>query len=175
MSRANNLRVELVTAERTGDLDDARRLFLEYAETLPFDLGYQNFDREMAQFPGDYAAPKGALYLARVDERAAGAIGVRPLGQLEGEIKRLYIRPDFRGLGLGRRLVRAVIDQGKIIGYRALRLDTVRNVMAEAEALYKSMGFREIAAYYESEVPNTAYYELALDEELPQEPGGSDG
>ncbi len=154
--------IRLIGVEAAKDIAAVRGLFLEYAESLPFDLGYQNFADEIAEFPGQYAPPKGGLILARVDGATAGAVGLRPLDAAVGEIKRLYVRPDYRGLGLGAKLVDAIVGCGRRTGYAALRLDTIRGLMEGAEILYRRRGFIEIAAYYENPMADAVYYELRL-------------
>ena len=154
--------VHVEEAVREPEVDAVRALFVEYAGTLPFDLDYQGFDNEISAFPGKYAPPGGVLQLAHVDDMPAGAIGLRPLAPDVAEVKRLYVRPTYQGLGIGRLLVERVIESGRRIGYRKLRLDTIRDLMAPAEALYRSVGFNEIPPYYENPIPNAVYYELKL-------------
>lgn len=154
--------VQLIGATTAPDIEAVRDIFVEYAGTLPFDLAYQNFAAEISEFPGQYAPPEGYLLLVRVDGAAAGAVGVRPLSPEIGEIKRLYVRPGHRGLGLGSRLVHAVVAQGRSIGYRALRLDTIGGLMADAERLYRDIGFTEIESYYDGAIDGTVFYELSL-------------
>jgi len=145
---------------------DTRQLFLDYASSLDFDLGYQGFDREMENFPGDYDRPDGALVLTRVDGVAAGAVGLRrmnddpDLGRI-CEMKRLYVRDGFRGLSLGRSLVEGVLREGRSMGYSAMRLDTV-STMTEAIGLYQSLGFSAIGSYNDSPLDNARYYQLLL-------------
>ena len=152
--------VRLFEPHLSADIGAARALFEEYASTLPFDLDYQNFDAEISGFPGEYARPRGCLILAHVDGAAAGAVGLRPIQNDIAEVKRLYVRPAFRGLKLGYRLVEAVVRAGKEIGYAALRLDTIRGLMANAETLYRDAGFIEIAPYYDNPIEGAVYYEL---------------
>ncbi len=140
---------------------DARTLLLEYAESLDVDLSFQNFDRELCEFPGSYLPPTGALLLGTCDGQLAGSAAMRGLGQETCEMKRLFVRPAFRGLGVGRVLAVAVIDAARDTGYRRLRLDTLPS-MHDAQRLYRALGFREIDAYYENPVPGTRYLELDL-------------
>lgn len=144
-----------------GGLAHVRSLFVEYVEWLGEDLGFQGFDEEMESFPGDYAPPEGVLLLARVDGSAAGAVGLRPLGDGACEMKRMYVRPPWRSLRIGRRLAERVIAEARRIGYRAMRLDTLERLTA-ADALYRSLGFRRIDAYYDNPLDGVRYYELDL-------------
>jgi ribosomal protein S18 acetylase RimI-like enzyme len=148
----------------TGDTDIAtiRALFLEYADGLGFSLCFQKFDDELASLPGDYAPPTGGLWIARVDGAIAGCVGLRPLEPGIGEIKRLYLRPAFRGLRLGRRMAETAIATARQSGCRAIRLDTV-DEMTEAQSLYRSLGFRERPPYGSHRHPRLRYFELALD------------
>jgi ribosomal protein S18 acetylase RimI-like enzyme len=148
-------------AASSSRLEAVRRLFREYADSLGVDLGFQGFDEELATLPGRYAPPDGRLLIALDGARAAGCIAVRRFDPVTGEVKRLYVRPAARGRGLGRALAREVIEAGREIGYRRLVLDTLEP-MAEARELYRSFGFREIAAYYPNPLPGAIYMELAL-------------
>jgi putative acetyltransferase len=151
-----------------ADYDAIKALFVEYAESLGFSLVYQDFDSELAQFASIYARPTGALLLARVDGAAAGAVALRRLAPEIGEMKRLYVRPAYRGLctgeglSIGRTLAIGIVAEGQALGFRRLRLDTVAGKMDAAIRLYRSMGFVEISPYYPSPIRNTVYMELAL-------------
>ena len=136
-------------ARSAADVAAAKALFLEYAGTLGFSLDFQGFDDEMAAFPGGYAPPKGALFVAERDGAIVGAVGLRDLGEDRCEMKRLYLRPAARSGGLGRRLAEAIVAEGRRLGYRAMRLDTMPG-MERALALYRAMGFREVAPYYDN-------------------------
>jgi ribosomal protein S18 acetylase RimI-like enzyme len=153
--------VAITAVETPREVEQVRELFREYAESLGVDLGFQDFDRELRELPGDYAAPSGRLLLARVETQAAGCVGLRNLGERVCEMKRLYIRAGFRRLGLGRKLAEAIVAEGRAAGYRAMRLDTLPSMDA-ARALYRSLGFRPIAPYRFNPVPGTEYLELQL-------------
>ena len=157
--------VQLIRLATSADeIAQARALFGEYAASLDIDLCFQNFDEELATLPGAYAPPRGRLLLGGPIDRPLGCIALRPLPNGDaaiGEVKRLYVRPDGRGSGLGRALVRHVLDDALAIGYRELKLDTLRT-MRSARALYESLGFRECAAYYRNPIKGVCYMSLAL-------------
>lgn len=145
-----------------AELAQIRDLFLEYAQSLGFSLCFQNFDKELENLPGDYALPNGRLLLAEYDGELAGCGALRRLDQGTCEMKRLYLRPRFRGKGLGRALAEKLITEARAIGYRRMRLDTVEPVMKAAVAMYREMGFREIEPYCENPIAGALYMELAL-------------
>ena len=143
------------------DLDVVRGLFNEYAGGLGVDLCFQDFDRELASLPGDYAPPAGRLLLAWEDEQAVGCGALRKLDAGACEMKRLYVRTAARGKGLGRRMAEALIGEARLIGYDRMRLDTLPS-MGEAITLYRSLGFVPIAPYRKNPVPGALFLELAL-------------
>ena len=144
-----------------ASVDEARTLFLEYAEALGVDLCFQGFDRELAGLPGDYARPAGRLLAARAGGQLLGCVALRALGDGACEMKRLYVRPAARRSGTGRALAEAVIDAARSEGYERMQLDTLPQ-MVEAQPLYASLGFREIEPYYGNPVPGARFLELAL-------------
>jgi len=144
-----------------ADLSTVRELFVEYSRTLGFELDFQDFDDELDTLPGAYAPPGGALLLAEVGGDPVGCIGLRPLEQGCCELKRMYVRPERRGLGIGRALALAVIDAARECGYERMRLDTI-DTMTPAIALYDSLGFVEIPAYRPNPIPGAAFFELEL-------------
>jgi putative acetyltransferase len=152
----------LIPAESPAQIAQARELFLEYAQSLGFSLCFQNFDDELAKLPGDYAPPEGRLLLAECEGELAGCVALHRLDQDICEMKRLYLRPQFRGKGLGRILAERIIAEARLIGYRRMRLDTVEPVMKDAVAMYRRFGFKEIAPYCPNPNPGVLYMELAL-------------
>jgi ribosomal protein S18 acetylase RimI-like enzyme len=154
--------LEIINAETDEHIAIARELFLEYADSLGFSLCFQNFEQELAGLPGRYAAPAGRLLLALDDGQAAGCAALQSIDEETCEMKRLYVRPAFRGRGIGRTLAQAVIAEAREIGYTAMRLDTIPSKMAEAVVLYERLGFREIPPYRENPFPEALYMELAL-------------
>ncbi len=161
-------RIHIASPRDAADIDAIAGLFREYAGSLGFSLDYQDFETELAGLPGKYAPPEGALLLATVDGAAAGAVALRQLEPGICEMKRLYVRPDYRGerlqdgQSIGRALAHRIVEVGRAAGYRRLRLDTIGDRMEAAIKLYRSMGFTEIAPYYPSPVAGTVYMELVL-------------
>jgi len=149
-------------AESPSQLRQARELFLEYAQSLGFSLCFQNFDKELTELPGDYAPPSGRLLLAEFEGELAGCVALHKFEANICEMKRLYLRPKFRGKGLGRVLAETIIAVAQTIGYKTMRLDTVEPVMKNAVAMYGRLGFREIAPYRANPMPGTLYMELEL-------------
>jgi ribosomal protein S18 acetylase RimI-like enzyme len=142
-------------------VDTARDLFREYAQAIATDLEYQGFAAELAALPAPYVPPAGALLIAHAGTDVAGCVALRPLDAHMGEMKRLYVRPAYRSVGLGRRLVEAMIHAAREAGHRELRLDTLPG-MTSAQALYRQLGFVEIPPYSETHLPGTRFYALRL-------------
>jgi ribosomal protein S18 acetylase RimI-like enzyme len=153
---------EIAQAAATEQIIAIRELFLEYAQSLNFSLCFQSFENELAGLPGDYAPPQGRLWLAAHGPQLAGCVALHKLEGETCEMKRLYVRPQFRGKGLGRVLAERVVADAREIGYKRLRLDTVEPVMPDAVALYRKLGFREIAPYRENPIAGALYMELEL-------------
>jgi putative acetyltransferase len=162
--RAQGFRI--YPAKSDAQIEHIRELFLEYAKSLGFSLCFQGFDKELAGLPGDYAPPEGRLYLAEYEGKLAGCAALHKSGAGIAEMKRLYLRPEFRGKGLGRILAERIVQDAYDIGYTKLRLDTVEPVMKDAVAMYRRMGFREIEAYRENPMAGTLYMELDLGQGL---------
>ncbi|MCB2018691.1 MAG: GNAT family N-acetyltransferase [Hydrogenophaga sp.] len=152
--------IQLRTAESAEDLVAIRALFLDYQAYLGIDLCFQGFEEELAQLPGHYVEPAGGLLLALVDGAPAGCCAFRPLINSDYanacEMKRLFVRPTFRGLGLGRQLVEEVMAQASLAGYTTMLLDTLSDMEA-ARALYQDAGFVEVAPYYHNPLPGAHY------------------
>ena len=154
-------------ASTPAEIESARALFREYAAWLGFDLCFQDFERELAGLPGDYTPPAGQLLLAEVEGadvegEAAGCAASRRLEEGICEMKRLFVRPRFRGRGLGRLLAATLIEGARKTGYLHMRLDTIASKMPEARALYDSLGFRKIDPYYKNPIPGAEYMEVDL-------------
>lgn len=170
--------VEIRQATDPDALAEAAALFRTYAEGLGIDLGFQGFDDELAGLPGAYTPPQGALLLAWPDDGSAGrsalgCVALRPLAADTAEMKRLYVRPEAQGTGLGRRLAEAALVAARRAGYRRVRLDTLPQ-MAAAQQLYARLGFRPIPPYYPNPVPGTVYMERTLDAAGKDVPGSTE-
>jgi len=153
---------EIIQTHSADHVERVRELFREYEAWLEVDLCFQNFEKELAELPGKYAPPDGRLLLAVENGRVAGCVALRKIGEGICEIKRLFLRPQFRGKGLGRQLAKVIIEEAKQIGYERMRLDTLPPKMNDAVALYRSLGFKEIEPYYDNPVPGAKFMELDL-------------
>lgn len=163
--------LETVFPDTPALLDRTRELFLEYQRSINVDLCFQSFEKELASLPGDYAPPRGRLFLALAGGGIAGTVCLRPVDERTGEIKRLYVRPEFRGRGFGGRLVRLILAEAASAGYSRIVLDTLPS-MGEAQALYERLGFRDIPPYAFNPVPGVRY--MALEIRAGRSPGFPD-
>lgn len=152
---------EIVLAGSEKLLGQIKRLFSEYAASLDFDLSFQGFATELEELPGEYCPPGGCLLLALEGDEAAGCVALRKESQGICEMKRLYVRPEFRGKGVGKRLAQAVIEEARRLGYGRMRLDTVSG-MKEANDMYRSLGFTEIGPYRYNPLEGAIFMELTL-------------
>ncbi|MGB7207829.1 MAG: GNAT family N-acetyltransferase [Pyrinomonadaceae bacterium] len=154
--------IEILQAETAEQIEDVRAIFREYEAWLGLDLCFQGFEDELNQLPGRYACPDGRLFLASVDEKLAGCIALRKLEDDICEMKRLYLREEFRGLGLGNTMIEKLIEEAQVIGYSKMRLDTYPPKMGKAVKLYESHGFSAIPPYYDNPHEGVLFMELVL-------------
>lgn len=155
------MRIE--NADAPEFLDTVRKLFREYEASIQVDLCFQGFEKELAELPGVYARPSGRLLLAFDGNEAAGCGALRRLERDVCEMKRLYVKPEYQGKSIGATLARMLIQQAREVGYARMRLDTMPS-MVRAIGMYRSLGFREIAAYRFNPVPGALFFELQLAE-----------
>lgn len=160
--------IQIITALTPDHFRCVRYLFLQYSASLPFDLEFQGFQKEVAAIPGGYSAPDGCILLARYLEQFVGCVALRRIGTAVCEMKRLYVTAEFRQRRIGRMLAQAVIASARRMGYQRMRLDTVESMKA-ANALYRSLGFYPVAAYYNNPLDGARYYELLLKENVPDQ------
>jgi len=153
--------LSIIQARNGEELQCARTLFEEYAASLNFDLCFQNFNDELANLPGEYSPPKGCILLALHDGQTAGCVALRGLDDRICEMKRLYVRPAFRRLGIGKALAKEIIAEARRTGYKKMCLDTVP-FMHEAQALYESLRFQDAEPYRNNPICGTRFMELAL-------------
>jgi len=153
--------IHISAATATGDLQKVRKLFLEYEASLGISLCFQNFQTELATLPGEYAPPEGCLLIARYQEQVAGCVAMRKFADGICEMKRLYVRPQYQGLKIGKALAGTVIDHARPVGYRCMRLDTLPQ-LEKALSLYRSLGFKEIAPYRDYQTIKAVFMELML-------------
>jgi putative acetyltransferase len=154
---------DIHAAKLPDELSVIKDLFQEYAESLNFDLDFQDFREELETLPGKYSAPLGSILVVRENGEIVGCVAVRPLSPDICEMKRLYVKPAHRRKNIGRELALAIIDEAKRLGYKAIRLDTVE-AMTEASALYRALGFQQIDAYCYNPIPGAMHFELKLGE-----------
>ena len=157
--------IQFVTPDTQAQISATRLIFSEYAEQLGVDLCFQNFDDELADLPGEYTSPQGALLLALVDGDVAGCCALRPLNSVDypnaAEMKRLYVRRPYRGSGLGRQLAEATLDAARVAGYHSVLLDTLDD-MESARALYVDLAFASIPPYYHNPLAGAHYLKVDL-------------
>lgn len=154
--------IQIIQAETAEQIEQARALFREYETWIDLNLCFQNFEEEVANLPGKYAAPEGRLFLAFADEKLAGCIALRKLEDGVCEMKRLFVRDGFRGQKIGVSLIEKLIEEARTIGYKKMRLDTFPPKMGKAVSLYESYGFRAIPPYYHNPFDDTLFMELSL-------------
>ena len=152
-------RVTISEASDRKDVEDSQELMLEYFHSLGVNLSFQDIDREMGSFPGEYSPPSGALLIARVGDIPAGCVALRPLEDGSCEMKRLFVRPEFRKLSIGKRLAEAIIRKAKELGYPAMKLDTISE-LKPALSLYRKLGFLEIPQYRYNPLEGAIFMEL---------------
>ena len=153
--------IQIISAQEEEHYQKATELFIQYADSLDFDLEFQGFNEELANLADHYASPQGCILLAEESGVSAGCVALRPLEDKICEMKRLYVRPDYRGRGVGRMLACSVIDRARKIGYEKMRLDTMAT-MKEARTLYYSLEFRNIKAYRFNPFDDPNFMELEL-------------
>jgi ribosomal protein S18 acetylase RimI-like enzyme len=153
--------IKIVEANTKELVENAKELIREYAKSLEFDLEFQDFDKEIENFPGQYAFPRGCLYVALDENQPIGCVALRDLGQGICEMKRLYVKPCFRGLKAGKLLAEVVIKAAMDMGYDYMRLDTVPS-MKHANMLYNNLGFKQIAPYRFNPIEGATFFELNL-------------
>jgi len=153
--------IRIIHATTKDHFQSARELFIQYADSLGFDLEFQGFSRELAELPGDYKSPSGCILLAASAEGYSGCVALRPLQNNICEMKRLFVLPQYQGRGIGRALANSVIEEARKKGYDRMRLDTIESMKA-AQKLYAALGFKEIAAYCHNPLENPSFMELVL-------------
>lgn len=153
--------IEIAEAKTASEIEHIRRLFRAYATWLNVDLCFQDFENELATLPGLYAEPRGRLLLARAGREVAGCVGLRPLEDGICEMKRLWTEPGFGGRGIGRCLAETIVEAGRKLGYRSMRLDTMPERLKAAQHIYRTLGFKRIPDYYHNPLDGVVMYELA--------------
>ena len=161
--------MKISRVQTLDQIDECHALFREYAAFLGVDLSFQGFEEELGRLPGKYAPPGGTLLIASEGKTVAGCVALRALGDGVCEMKRLFVRPSFRGAGLGRLLAREVIEVARTLGYSLMRLDTLDR-LTDAMRLYESLGFRRTEPYYENPLHGVVYWELDLKKDQSGQP-----
>jgi putative acetyltransferase len=152
---------EFIEVRTEKHFEYVKKLFIEYARSLDFDLHFQDFEKEIYEFPGEYAAPEGCLFLAMLDDQPVGCVALRKLSEHICEMKRLYVRPDYRGRKIGKKLAVMTIEKAKEMGYQWMRLDTI-STMKEAIDIYRKLGFKKIEPYRHNPIDGAVFMELGL-------------
>jgi len=167
--------MKLIQATSPEQIEQARDLFKEYEAWIEVDLCFQNFEKELAGLPGNYAPPDGRLLLAFDNGRLAGCVALRKIGDGICEMKRLFVRPEFHRRGLGRELIETILEEAREIGYERMRLDTLPDQMSKAIALYRRIGFKEIEPYYANPVKGALFMEVTIGDGAPSVPQSKTG
>jgi ribosomal protein S18 acetylase RimI-like enzyme len=161
--------IRILGAQSESDYEIARTLFEEYAKTIGADLCFQGFAEELEQLASMYGPPQGQLLIAWRDDRAVGCVALRSIEPGICEMKRLYVRPEARGIGLGKELAAAIVERARAGGYRSMVLETLRS-MVEARVIYRSLGFVQREPYYGNPQPDVTFMELRLSEKTTETP-----
>ena len=151
----------IIHAQNQNQYESVRSLFIQYADALGLNLEFQGFSRELAELPGKYAPPQGCILLAVAGDSYSGCVALRPLENAICEMKRLFVKPEYQGRGIGRLLANAIVVEARRKGYQKMRLDTIESMHA-AQTLYLSLGFKTIEAYCYNPLENPSYMELDL-------------
>jgi ribosomal protein S18 acetylase RimI-like enzyme len=153
--------IEFTLIDGSDLIEEIKQLFLEYAQSLKVDLSFQDFNTEIGALPGKYSPPEGALILALIGHKPAGCIALRKISDDVCEMKRLYVRDNYKGLGIGKKLINLILEEATRIGYRFIRLDTLPS-MKKAQDLYQALGFYDIEPYVYNPIVGTRFMELRL-------------
>lgn len=154
--------IDIRNTVTTHDFNTARALFSEYVASLPFDLNFQDFEHELLELEDHYKAPGGCILIAWADGMPAGCIAIRPFSDTRAELKRMYLRPAYRGVGLGKQLLDSIMEKAREAGYKSILLDTVPS-MQQAIHLYKKAGFTEIAPYRFNPIKGALFMEAFIE------------
>ncbi len=153
--------LNIIEVKSKEQLDEIQKLFREYEAWLGFDLQFQDFEKEVTSLPGKYAPPRGTILMALFNENIAGCIALKPLNESICEMKRFFVRQQFQGKGIGKKLAELIVEKAREIGYTKMRLDT-HNSFQAAIGIYKKLGFKETSPYYHNPMPDVSYWELVL-------------